>query len=87
MLIYSSALIAGQDLVEGLGPELLEQEVGLLEPGVKNRQSEDGRGRTSLLTGQNGLVWKCSRTSARTTRSKGSLYWLSAMFNEMSKGQ
>ena len=35
---FFSALIAGQDLTEGLGPELLEQEVGLLEPDVKNRQ-------------------------------------------------
>ena len=43
MLIYSSALIAVQDLSEGLGPELLEQEVGLLEPDVKNRQEWGNR--------------------------------------------
>jgi hypothetical protein len=43
MLIYSSALIAGQDLIEGLGPELLVQEVGLLEPDVKNRQEWGNR--------------------------------------------
>ena len=62
MLIYSSALIAVQDLSEGLGPELLEQEVGLLEPGVKNRQRGPVRPRFPDSAG-----W--FRTSARSIKS------------------
>jgi hypothetical protein len=57
---FFSALIAGQDLTEGLGPELLEQEVGLLGPDVKNRQSGPVRPRFPDSAG----------TSARSIKSK-----------------
>jgi hypothetical protein len=78
---FFSALIcsARPELPE---PELLEQEVDLLGPDLLNRQS----GATGCDLGAR-IQPDGSGLQQEVSGVKGSLYWLSAMFNEMSKGQ
>ena len=64
-------MIAGQDLVEGLGPELLEQEVGLLGPDVKIGKN----GATGCDLGAR-IQPDGSGLQQEVSGVKGSLYWL-----------